>query len=382
MTHRAATPRRPRARRLGRLLLSVVLAVMASGCGASRSATAPAPALLDALQRGVNLSHWFTHRAAFEAVAAQSAIGPDDLRLIGQLGLGHVRIGVDPEWLMASATALDELMAGLDAARAAGLAVVLALQPQAAYKHALFADPAARKQLMQAWARVAQPLSRWPVSAVAFEALNEPEHDDPAAVRQLMTEIVATLRQIAPQHTVIVSPGGYADVDDLVAFAPLAARNLIYTFHFYEPKNFTHQGAYWGWPMWVSFSGFPYPSSPEAVAAPLQRAAPDVQPHLAHYGDERWNRARLAHALDRASEWARRHGVPIWCGEFGVYRANAAPAHRRAWLNDVTGLMQARGIGWALWDYAGPFGLTQGARPPRELDTDMAAAMGLRTVQP
>lgn len=82
MTHRAATPRRPRAQRLGRLLLSVVLAVMASGCGASRSATAPAPALLDALQRGVNLSHWFTHRAAFEAVAAQSAIGPDDLRLI------------------------------------------------------------------------------------------------------------------------------------------------------------------------------------------------------------------------------------------------------------------------------------------------------------
>ena len=172
------------------------------------------------------------------------------------------------------------------------------------------------------------------------------------------------------------------DVIMIFAFAPLAARNLIYTFHFYEPKNFTHQGAYWGWPMWVSFSGFPYPSSPEAVAAPLQRAAPDVQPHLAHYGDERWNRARLAHALDRASEWARRHGVPIWCGEFGVYRANAAPAHRRAWLNDVTGLMQARGIGWALWDYAGPFGLTQGARPPRELDTDMAAAMGLRTVQP
>jgi len=345
-------------------------------------ANAPEPALTAALSRGINLSHWFTHRTAFEAANAETAIEPDDLALIRQLGVGHVRISVDPEWLMASATAIDELMAGLSAARAEGLTVVLTMQPEAAYKQTLFANPDVRQKLMQAWSRVAEPLAGWPVTALAFEALNEPEHDDPAVVRQLMTDIVATLRRVAPRHTVIVSPGGYADVDDLVAFTPLEARNLIYTFHFYEPKNFTHQGAYWGWPMWVSFSGFPYPSSPDAVAPLLSNVADDVKPHLAHYGEERWNRQRLADDMDRAATWARQHQVTLWCGEFGVYRGNADPAHRLVWLKDVTELMHARGIGWALWDYAGPFGITQGPPHERALDADMATALGLRAGDP
>ncbi|WP_161776073.1 glycoside hydrolase family 5 protein [Polycyclovorans algicola] len=348
-----------------------------SACSQIKGVAAPDPTLMQALARGVNLSHWFTHRTAFAAPSDQAIIGAADLTLIRQLGLDHVRIGVDPVWFSTSAGAADELMRGLEAVRDAGLAVVLAVQPEADYKRALIADPAAREDLLRTWAQLATPLAQWPPSKLAFEALNEPEHNDPVAVHQLMTDIVATLRDVAPRHTVIVSPGGYADVDDLVAFTPLEADNLIYTFHFYEPKNFTHQGAYWGWPMWISFSGFPYPSSPAAVAPRLAQVADDVKPHLTHYGEARWNRARLATQLDRAAQWATRHKVTVWCGEFGAYRPNAEAAHRHAWLNDVTELMHARSIGWSLWDYAGPFGLTEGSPRARRVDHDMAKAMGL-----
>lgn len=178
-----------------------------SACSQIKGVAAPDPTLMQALARGVNLSHWFTHRTAFAAPSDQAIIGAADLTLIRQLGLDHVRIGVDPVWFNASAGAADELMRGLEAVRDAGLAVVLAVQPEADYKRALIADPAAREDLLRIWAQLATPLAQWPPSKLAFEALNEPEHNDPVAVHQLMTDIVATLRDAAPRHTVIVSPG-------------------------------------------------------------------------------------------------------------------------------------------------------------------------------
>lgn len=111
-----------------------------------------------------------------------------------------------------------------------------------------------------------------------------------------------------------------------MAFTPLEADNLIYTFHFYEPKNFTHQGAYWGWPMWISFSGFPYPSSPAAVAPRLAQVADDVKPHLTHYGEARWNRARLATQLIAPRNGRR--GTRSLCGAASLAPTARMPRRR------------------------------------------------------
>jgi hypothetical protein len=66
---------------------------------------------------------------------------------------------------------------------------------------------------------------------------------------------------------------------------------------------------------------------------------------------------RIESEMKQAAEWARRRGVPLVCNEFGVYREYADPQDRAAWLHDVRTALEHNGIGWAMWDYSGSFGV-------------------------
>ncbi len=58
----------------------------------------------------------------------------------------------------------------------------------------------------------------------------------------------------------------WSDIWDLLAMEPLADGNVIYNFHFYEPHEFTHQGATWSVPWWSYTHGVPYPADGELDA--------------------------------------------------------------------------------------------------------------------
>jgi hypothetical protein len=47
----------------------------------------------------------------------------------------------------------------------------------------------------------------------------------------------------------------------------------------------------------------------------------------------------------------------VVCNEFGVYRTYADPHDREAWIHDVRSALERHGMGWAMWDYSGSFGL-------------------------
>src|SRR5208282_3713919 len=75
------------------------------------------------------------------------------------------------------------------------------------------------------------------------------------------------------------------------------------------------------------------------------------------YGREHWDAARIEEEMQQAAEWAGRRGVPLICNEFGVFREFADPRDRAAWLRDVRTALEKRGIGWAMWEYHGGFGV-------------------------
>lgn len=312
----------------------------------------PEPPALARLTRGVNLSTWLQHGVA----RAEYAPGEADWKRIRALGLAHVRVPVDPSALPDDA-ALAMLRAAIEAAQAEDLLVVLAVQLPPERKKALFENEADRAALAGTWRRVATALRDLPPTHLAFEPLNEPETEDAAASRALLEYLVRELRAVAPAHTLVVSGHRYASVAELEALQPLADANVIYSFHFYEPHNFTHQGADWGDPAWKALRNFPYPSSPEAVAPLLDATAPETRELLRWHGEERWDREKLAARVARAAHWGRAHRVPVWCSEFGAMKTHAAAADRAAWLRDVREALEAGGIGWTHWDYAGPFGL-------------------------
>ncbi len=123
--------------------------------------------------------------------------------------------------------------------------------------------------------------------------------------------------------------------------------------------------------MQAELSGIPYPSSPDSVKGPADSLAdPKARAQVLRYGEESWDESRIQAGLARAAGWASANGVPVFCGEFGVYRKVAPAADRLRWIRDVRSSLESLGIGWSMWDYETDFGLITYSEPGRLLGTD------------
>jgi endoglucanase len=87
----------------------------------------------------------------------------------------------------------------------------------------------------------------------------------------------------------------------------------------------------------------------EQLTDPVHRLA------VERYGMDHWNAARIDGEIVQVAAWASQSNVPVICDEFGVYRKNADPSDRAAWISDVRTSLEKHGIGWAMWDYDGGF---------------------------
>ena len=194
--------------------------------------------------------------------------------------------------------------------------------------------------------------------------------------------MAAAIRQVAPRNTLIATGANYSDMRDLLRLEPLADGNVIYNFHFYEPHEFTHQGASWGVPWWRDTHNIPYPASDtDAEMQALLAEVPDAANRfdLGELLPRRLGRpAHQGSSSTRPPLGARAHHVPLICNEFGVYRNYSDPVSRANWIRDTRTALEADGIGWAMWDYRGGFGVvTKQDGQPAQVDDSVVKALGL-----
>jgi hypothetical protein len=127
-------------------------------------------------------------------------------------------------------------------------------------------------------------------------------------------------------------------------------------------------------------SDIPYPSTAANIAPKLsEEPTLDAQFWLNEYGLDLWNAARIESEIEFARKWGEQYHVPVWCGEFGVFRAHADPAMRAAWIHDTRTAFEANGIGWDMWDYRSNFGLATDVSGKRVADPLVVQALGLKT---
>ena len=161
--------------------------------------------------------------------------------------------------------------------------------------------------------------------------MNEPhlsarEKVDPSWWGPVQESLAAAIRRGAPLNTIVVTGERWGGIDGLLELKPLADRNVVYSFHWYDPFTFTHQAADWAGPLQAQLAGIPYPSSPAAVLDPLKGLAdPRARSLVEQYGREAWNEARVRAGLKRAVDFAEPRHLALFCGEFGVYRKAAPP---------------------------------------------------------
>jgi len=215
-------------------------------------------------------------------------------------------------------------------------------------------DTAIDKILIPVWTQMAAHYRNRSTN-IMYEVLNEPHGITDAKWNQIQQAVVAAIRTVDQKHTIIVGPANWNSYNNLSAMPMYSDTNLIYTFHFYDPFLFTHQGADWTDLGPVSGIPFPYSAQRMPVCPPALQGT-WVQSSFNSYNSD-GTVQKVQNWLNIAINFQKARNVRIYCGELGVYMLNSSDTDRVFWYEMVRNYLEQNNISWTMWDYKGGFGL-------------------------
>lgn len=340
---------------------------------------------LTRLATGANVCRWFRFPRGETAEHFANYIGEAEAEMMARIGLKHVRLCVAPKILMEDGTGvvrpdrIGHVEVAIRRFQQAGLAVMV--DPHNEDRPSEL-DPAWQAAFVRFWGELSRRLAQFDPESTFLEFVNEPVFDKREAEWDALNlRLAEAIRKGAPHHTLVTSGPNWGGIDGLRKLKLLPDRNVVYSFHCYDPFPFTHQGATWSGEGVKPLRGVPYPSSPEAVAPLLAglEAHPASRAMVEKYGREAWNKERLAARFRQGIEWGTTHGVPLYCGEFGVFPVHAKAEHRANWFRDFGQVLAENRIGWGVWGWDEGFGLNRRRQEGRPvIDVVVAEALGLK----
>ncbi len=226
------------------------------------------------------------------------------------------------------------------------------------------------------WKQVARRYKNTDPNSVFFEIYNEPHNMSNAQWKQCALQLVKTIRQIVPGHTLIVGGADWNSISGLQKLGKLSDDNIIYTFHFYDPFLFTHQGAEWAGAKATSNIHIPFPYN-AAKMPPLNPEAKGTYGanNYKKYSEE-GTRAALAMKLEQAKDFSEKYNIPVFCGEWGSYKKYAAPQSRCRYTATIKELLDAFHIPYAYWEWNQSFSFFDGKPALKNIPDCMKKAWG------
>jgi len=228
------------------------------------------------------------------------------------------------KWLEGALKHLDEL---LPVCKEAGILVLVDLHtPPGGRNEAndcrIFLEKRFQDKFLEVWDKIAR---RYKGNQVVwgYDLVNEPVEGgvgDGLLDWQGLAEKTAKLvREIDPDHAIIVEPAPWGGPESLEHFAPLSVPGVVYSVHMYTPFHFTHQGVF------NNPVGIEYPGKIDG---------------------KMWDKEQLAVALKPAADFQRDYGVHMYIGEFSAIRW-APNDSACTYLRDVIDIMEEQGWDWA-----------------------------------
>lgn len=212
-------------------------------------------------------------------------------------------------------------------ARANQLAVIINIH----HYEEIFSQPQQQKtRFLSLWKQIATRYKDYP-DDLLFEVLNEP-HDqlDESLWNSFLAEAIDTIRVTNPRRTLIIGTAGWGGISALHQLQlPENDHNIILTIHYYNPFEFTHQGAEWA-------------------------------DNSSQWLGTRWEgtfeqKQAVQNEFAQIQAWADSEHVPVFLGEFGAYH-KAPLADRARWTSFVAREAERRGFSWAYWEFCSGFG--------------------------
>ncbi len=306
-----------------------------------------------ALGRGINMGNYLESPTYEGEWNDNLTIQASDFRNISDIGFASVRIPVrwSAHTLSSDSNTINDAFMSrvqqvVDQAIQENLKVIINMH----HFDELFYDNEdydyQRARLLKFWDQISKrfPLSQYSEDQLVFEFLNEPHED--VSVKEwnsivsdladiIWTTNAATQNSDLGQRKVMIGVADWGGISKLpyLELPRLSnPENTIVTVHFYEPFEFTHQGASWveGASAWIGKRWL-------ATGAEQQ----ELLNHLKIV--DTWN-----------AEPNR--GFEINIGEFGVYNKFSNPEDQRAWTAFITREAEKRGYSWNYWEYSSGFG--------------------------
>lgn len=188
-----------------------------------------------------------------------------------------------------------------------------------------------------------------------FEVLNEPHGISDAQWNAIQQKVVEAIRKVNTKHTIVIGPASWNSYNNLKNMPVYNDDKLIYTFHFYDPFVFTHQGA--SWTEMTDLGGVPFPYAADQMPAfPATLKGTWIESAFNDYKNT-GTVAEVKRLIDIAVKFGQERNVPLYCGEFGVYDLKSPDPDRTYWYGVVREHLEANNIAWTIWDYHGGFGL-------------------------
>jgi len=188
-----------------------------------------------------------------------------------------------------------------------------------------------RERFVALWKQIAEHYAGYPPTLV-LELLNEPHNKFTADIwNSVAADALATVRKSNPTREIVIGPVMWNSINELGGLQlPESDRHITATVHYYNPFQFTHQGA--------DFVG------------------PDAQKWLG----TKWTgsdseRQAVRRDFDTAILWAVKNRRPMYLGEFGSFN-KADIASRARWTTFIAAEAQRRKMSFAYWEFCSSFG--------------------------
>ncbi len=170
---------------------------------------------------------------------------------------------------------------------------------------------------------------------LAYDLMNEPNtrQEVDSWHARMLPQLVKRVRAIDANTYLVIETAPWALPDQAfpASLVPIEDPKAVYSFHFYYPHTYTHQGI--GTYKGPEFEGKPYPG--------VLRLFPNSAPVF-------WDKAALEESMRGVIEFQKKHGVKVFVGEFSVIRRAPGAAQ---WLSDVLDLFEKYRFSWAYHCY-------------------------------
>lgn len=324
------------------------------------------------LIKGMGIGGWLTNYKRFNVLPDEwrlaltegdfehfdSFITRRDIDYIASLGFDHIRLGFDQivveeapfVYRERTIRKLDDFVEWCEAA---GVRPILNLHKAVGNycdipeKIQLLDDETLQDRFVALWVELERRYADKP--SVAFELLNEVRDVDADKWNALCARTLAAIRGLNPERLVIVGGTQWNSARALDKMKTYDDPNVFYTFHMYEPFEFTHQRGVLQAPTLYYNRALSYPCADVERYRDYHRVVcknPNTYRDFSVI-DINYLREAMAGAKKFRDE---NPDKILWLGEFGTIR-HADPESRENYMRDVISICREWDIPYCVWNY-------------------------------